>query len=520
MRNGKGRYAMRLTAALVSLLTLLGLNGCGKAPATGGVTDKTDPEAPKTIASKDIAEFHASFCLGGEWSPGRETVFYTFDISPDAAGTPTASESVTGVSAAADGALLRALQEIIDAEGLAERNGKDRVTAGLPPDRGPCTLSVRYASGETLSFRHNNDPLAGWAKKMYLAFAEWFASQGQDALLPPQTVEGGVTDVLILFRDGGDSYYYGVEPQPGDAGQNALVRSLNGREERAPLADEAGFLAGIDRIIAGFDLRPYDTASALYGYEETEADRASPFSAALQFTLRFGDDRQISVHSSAGRTIADLAPLRGSLFDYFDSFFPGEQEAATTAARRDVSEDLLLIVDFQNVYLPGYDWACASMPRAMENTRRLLDAANAPDFVMTKYVAPAAPFGRWAQYNEAYREINENAFLSEFPGEMAPYAPKAAAVIEKSTYSSMDPDAVRAVLAGKKAVVLAGVTAECCVLATMMDAIDLGYEVVYLYDCIAGQTEALEEQVRGIAEVFAPVHTAVMSVDEYLAAIS
>ena len=29
-------------------------------------------------------------------------------------------------------------------------------------------------------------------------------------------------------------------------------------------------------------------------------------------------------------------------------------------ARRNVSEDLLLIVDFQNVYLPGYDWAwCA-----------------------------------------------------------------------------------------------------------------------------------------------------------------
>lgn len=39
---------------------------------------------------------------------------------------------------------------------------------------------------------------------------------------------------------------------------------------------------------------------------------------------------------------------------------------------------------------------------------------------------------------------------------------------------------------GKKAVVLAGVVADCCVLATMMDAIDLGYEVVYLYDCIAG----------------------------------
>ena len=106
---------------------------------------------------------------------------------------------------------------------------------------------------------------------------------------------------------------------------------------------------------------------------------------------------------------------------------------------RDVSEDLLLVVDFQNVYLPGYDWACPGMPAAME---------------------------------------------------------------------------------GKKAVVLAGVVADCCVLATMMDAIDLGYEVVYLYDCIAGVSEESEAEIRGLAEIFTPIHTTVMSKDEYLAAIT
>ena len=187
---------------------------------------------------------------------------------------------------------------------------------------------------------------------------------------------------------------------------------------------------------------------------------------------------------------------------------------------RNVSEDLLLIVDFQNVYLPGYDWACPAMPEAMKNTVKILDAAQTPDYVMTKYVAPAVPIGRWEQYNEAYREINENEFLCEFAEEMEPYAPRATAVVEKSTYSSMDSEAVRAAMEGKKAVVLVGVTAECCILATMMDAIDLGYEVVYLYDCIAGQTAELEAEVRGLAEIFAPIHTTVMSSDAYLAAIS
>ena len=186
---------------------------------------------------------------------------------------------------------------------------------------------------------------------------------------------------------------------------------------------------------------------------------------------------------------------------------------------RDVSEDLLLVVDFQNVYLPGYDWACPGMPAAMENTMELMDAENALDCVMTKYIAPTDPVGRWEQYNEAYREINENPFLSEFPEELAPYAARAA-VIEKSTYSSLDSPEVLAAMEGKKAVVLAGVVADCCVLATMMDAIDLGYEVVYLYDCIAGVSEESEAEIRGLAEIFTPIHTTVMSKDEYLAAIT
>lgn len=131
---------------------------------------------------------------------------------------------------------------------------------------------------------------------------------------------------------------------------------------------------------------------------------------------------------------------------------------------------------------------------------KLLDAQCAPECVMTKYVAPAEPTGRWRQYNEAYREINENAFFAEFPEALAPYAARTT-VVEKSTYSSLDAPEVLAAMEGKKAVVLAGVVADCCVLATMMDAIDLGYEVVYLYDCIAGVSEQSEAEIRALAEL-------------------
>ena len=190
-----------------------------------------------------------------------------------------------------------------------------------------------------------------------------------------------------------------------------------------------------------------------------------------------------------------------------------------TAARRNAAEDLLLVVDFQNVYLPGYDWGCPAMPEAMRHTRAILDAPDAPDFLLTKYVPPTDPVGRWQQYNEAYREINENSFLGQFAAEMTPYAAKGS-VAEKTTYSSMKAEGVRAALKGKKAVVLTGVVAECCILSTMFDAIDMGYEVVYLYDCIAGQTAEAEAWVRSLAELYAPIHTTVLRSNEYLAAIA
>ena len=194
----------------------------------------------------------------------------------------------------------------------------------------------------------------------------------------------------------------------------------------------------------------------------------------------------------------------------------GEETAAP--APRNAAEDLLLIVDFQNVYLPGYDWACPDMPEAMANTISILINPEAPDYLMTAYIAPTEPVGRWQDYNEAYKEINENAFLSEMAEAMLPFAEEGR-VAEKTTYSSMDCDAVVEAMKGKKAVVLTGVVAECCVLATMLDAIDMGYEVVYLYDCIAGCSEENEAMIKALAESFAPVHTTVMSSEEYLDAI-
>ena len=188
---------------------------------------------------------------------------------------------------------------------------------------------------------------------------------------------------------------------------------------------------------------------------------------------------------------------------------------------RDARQDLLLAIDFQNIYLPGNEWACPGSPDAITRTLGILNAEITPDAVITRYVAPQNPSGRWLTYNEAYREINENPYYSELEARMDALARSGRfPVIDKDTYSALKKDAVLAALRHKKAVVLTGVVAECCVLATMLDAVDLGYQVVYLTDCVAGQTPHKEACARQIAEDFSPVHSLVMTSEEYMKSLT
>lgn len=159
-------------------------------PISGGVIDRTDPDAPKYIESKEISDFHASFYLVGKDELGTKSRSCTFDVSLDENGILTASEKESGISHAADGTLLSTVQSVIDGYDLVQKNGYYRVTAGLAPECWECTMTVHYASGETLTFTENNDPWDSWTDQIYIVFATWFAENGDDTLLPaPITTE-------------------------------------------------------------------------------------------------------------------------------------------------------------------------------------------------------------------------------------------------------------------------------------------------------------------------------------------
>ena len=179
-------------------------------------------------------------------------------------------------------------------------------------------------------------------------------------------------------------------------------------------------------------------------------------------------------------------------------------------------KDLLLVIDMQKVYEEGAPWACRQVDRVADNIDRLLKAGRAEEVLFTRFDPPVQPVGQWAEYNRENAAINADTRLAQIVDTLA-WATACYPVYSKSTYSSLSIPQLAQAAARADRVLVSGVVAECCVLATVMGLIDAGSKVVYLTDAVAGQTETFEQTVQAVVGALAPVHTRLMTVEEYLA---
>lgn len=214
--------------------------------------------------------------------------------------------------------------------------------------------------------------------------------------------------------------------------------------------------------------------------------------------------------------------------------------------------DLILVIDMQNVYLPGQPWACPRMPEATENICRILEAA--PQVLFTRFLAPENPVGTWRNYNEANQKVNEDAWMNALaepfyvdeangtvtmrPDRAENAAGQDAAasaatdggaacgsgasqcttypLYSKSTYSALTVPEVREAALHCGRLVLTGVVADCCVLWTAMEAIDLGIPVVYITDAVAGIDDESEAAADRVVRGLSPAQTTLLTTQEYL----
>lgn len=163
---------------------------------------------------------------------------------------------------------------------------------------------------------------------------------------------------------------------------------------------------------------------------------------------------------------------------------------------------LLAVIDMQRVFgEPGSPWLAPRFAEILAPVRALA-AAFRPRVVFTRFIAPDQPAGAWREYYQQWPfalqppDARIYDLVDEFAGEAGP-------TLDAATFSKWGPDL--AARTGEGALLLAGVSTDCCVLSTALAAADAGVPVRVVEDACAGVSDEAHRQALDIMRLYAPL---------------
>jgi nicotinamidase-related amidase len=154
-----------------------------------------------------------------------------------------------------------------------------------------------------------------------------------------------------------------------------------------------------------------------------------------------------------------------------------------------------LCIDMQNLFAPGGPWATPWMPRVAPVVTEIA-GRHAARTVFTRFITPERPEdmpGMWQRYYRKWAETTRAVIdpgLLELLPELRRLAPPAV-VIDKTRYSAFAESPLLAHLQARRAntLVVTGSETDVCVLATVLDAVDLGFRVVVVTDAVCSSSD-------------------------------
>jgi nicotinamidase-related amidase len=168
----------------------------------------------------------------------------------------------------------------------------------------------------------------------------------------------------------------------------------------------------------------------------------------------------------------------------------------STFERPLTSATVHLCIDMQHIFSSEGPWATPWMEKVLPVVVEI--ASRFPDrTAFTRFITPGKPDdmpGMWKRYYEKWRDTTRDRLdprMLELLPPLARLTPPAV-VIDKTRYSAFAGSALRTHLAkrGADALVVSGAETDVCVLATVLDAIDLGYRVVLVRDAVCSSSDA------------------------------
>jgi nicotinamidase-related amidase len=155
-----------------------------------------------------------------------------------------------------------------------------------------------------------------------------------------------------------------------------------------------------------------------------------------------------------------------------------------------ISNAVHLSVDMQNIFAPGGVWATPWMERVLPAIVTIAEL-NPPRTVFTRFVTPlqaADRPGRWQRYFTKWECATRSRLSSsqlEIVSPLSHLIPPAT-VIDKPAYSAFAESVLAAFLRDKNVdtLIITGSETDVCVLATVLDAVDLGFRVIVVEDAL------------------------------------
>src|SRR6201987_4300715 len=154
-----------------------------------------------------------------------------------------------------------------------------------------------------------------------------------------------------------------------------------------------------------------------------------------------------------------------------------------------------LCVDMQRIFSAGGPWPTPWMERVLPVTTKL--AGRYPErTVFTRFIPPERPDqmpGMWQRYYTRWRVATRECldlWLLELMPPLATLCPPGI-IIDKTRYSAFAEPTLLVHLREREAdaLIVSGSETDVCVLATVLDAVDLGYRVIVARDAICSSSD-------------------------------
>lgn len=168
----------------------------------------------------------------------------------------------------------------------------------------------------------------------------------------------------------------------------------------------------------------------------------------------------------------------------------------------------LLVIDMQRAFAdPPSPWAAGDFYTILPRIERLI-AAYEDRVVLTRYVPPMPPTGAWVDYYEVFPSLLLPD--SDPAWDLKVSAGPRTRVETRTTFNKWDAR-MAAITGPGSGIAICGVATECCVLGTVLAAVDDGRSVRVIADACAGGSRAAHEQTLAVLAGFAPLITFVTS---------